>query len=395
MRISPRPAGWPTRRHPTRRYVRSLAVALGATLIVLSLASNAFAAPPNLILSDGNLRAYDSMTVAQIQAYLNAQPGPLKTLVTSDYDKVITPTPGNVNVNKTPDTDGVKKSAAQIIWEACQQWHISPKVMLALLQKEQSLLTRTSLTSTTLARAIGAGCSSGTANKYPGFGNQIWHGARVLDGYGERKNGSTVPRWTPGLSNGYTPSGVKTASLATYKLYVYNPSIAGNTSFWNVYLARFGDPVAEPAVRPVFRFFNKKNGSHFYTASSNERYIVHTTMSGTYRFEGTSYVLDTADPANSAPLYRFFNKKKGSHFYTASAAERDDVRARLSSIFTYEGAAYKVSATPAKGAVAVYRFFNKKNGTHFYTASAAERDTVRAKLSGTYKYEGAAFHVMP
>ena len=43
----------------------------------------------------------------------------------------------------------------------------------------------------------------------------------------------------------------------------------------------------------------------------------------------------------------------------------------------------------------IYRFFNKKNGTHFYTASAAERDSVRAKLSSIYTYEGIAFYAVP
>ncbi len=296
----------------------------------------------------------------------------------------------------TPDTDGVKKSAAQIIWEACQQWHISPKVMLTMLQKEQSLLTRTSLTSTTLARAIGAGCSSGTANKYPGFGNQIWHGARVLDGYGERKNGSTVPRWTPGLSNGYTPSGVKTASLATYKLYVYNPSIAGNTSFWNIYLARFGDPVAEPRRPPGVPLLQQEE-RHALLHGLEQRalhrphdHVGDLPLSRALPTFWTRPIRPTRPPCTASTT-----RRRGRTSTPPRRPSATTCRARLSSIFTYEGAAYNVSATPAKGAVTVYRFFNKKNGTHFYTASAAERDSVRAKLSGTYKYEGAAFHVMP
>ena len=83
----------PTTRPPSRPH--GLARRLIATFwrddsSASRLHGSAFAAPPNLILSDGNLRAYNSMTAAEIQAYLNTQPGPLKTLVTSDYDKVIT-----------------------------------------------------------------------------------------------------------------------------------------------------------------------------------------------------------------------------------------------------------------------------------------------------------------
>ena len=384
-------AAWP------RRTRRLLATTLGATFLVLALtAGSAAAVPPDLIISDSTMRAYDSMSVAQIQAYLNTQPGPLKTLVTADYDRTITISTSQPNINLTPDSDGVRKPASQIIWEACQQWKISPKVMLTMLQKEQSLLTRTSLTSTTLARAIGAGCPNSTSNKYPGFGNQIWHGARLLDGYGEGKNGSTVPLWTPGLSNSYVPDGVHTATLATYKLYVYNPSIAGNTNFYNIYLARFGDPTAQPISGPagaVFRFYNTRLGSHFYTVSVAEANTVQARYYDTFKYEGIAYI---ATPArNPNPLYRFYNMRNGAHFYTASEVEVANVRAKLASTFKYEGPSYNVSLAPVAGSATVYRFFNRKNGTHFYTASAAERDAVRDKLAAIYSYEGPNFCVTP
>jgi len=373
-----------------------LTILVGGTALFLALAGAAHAVPPDLILSDANLRAYGSMSAADIQNYLNAQPGPLKSLVASDYDKTITISSSQPNINLTPDTDGVKKPASQIIWEACQEWKISPRVMLTMLQKEQSLLTRTSLTSTTLSRAIGAGCSSSTTNKYPGFGNQIWHGARLLDAYGEGKPPTYVPVWTPGLSNDYTPDGVRTATLATYKLYVYNPSVAGNTNFYNIYLSRFGDPAAQPIAGPagaVFRFYNTKLGSHFYTASAAEANSVQARFYATYKYEGIAYV---ANPSkNAAPLYRFYNLKKGSHFYTASEAEKNSVKAKLASTFKYEGPAYNVSLAPAGGSATVYRFFHKKKGTHFYTASAAERDAVRATLASVYTYEGPNFFVTP
>ena len=51
--------------------------------------------------------------------------------------------------------------------------------------------------------------------------------------------------------------------------------------------------------------------------------------------------------------------------------------------------------SPPTGSTTVYRFYNKKNGTHFYNSSAVERDSVVKKLSGTYTLEGAAFYVAP
>ena len=224
-------------------------VALVAFGLMLSLATNAFAATfnPGLVISDTNMRASGSMSKAAIQTFLNTQKGPLKSLVTTDYA-------------------GTKKPAAQIISEACTQWHISPRVMLTMLQKEQSLLTRTSLLSSTLSRAIGAGCPGGPSNKYPGFGKQMWYGARLLDGYGEGKNGSTVALFKTGIVvlDIYKSPNVKVypANVSTYKLYVYNPSIgaktpygdlssqsssiSGNANFWVIYRKNFGDPLANP-----------------------------------------------------------------------------------------------------------------------------------------------------
>ena len=391
-------------------FVLRLAMALGTTLAFFALAGSAFAAPPNLILSDGNLRDYNSMSAADIQAFLNKQTGPLKSLVTPDYDKVITLSTTVNNLNTTPDTGEAPKPASLIIWEACQAWKINPKVMLVMLEKEQSLLTRTSLGSTTLARAVGAGCPGSlvypgppkttlynpvATNRYPGFGNQIWNGARLLDMYGEASKGSSIAPFYPGISYSTYTVKVYPANWATYKLYIYNPSISGNTNFWNIYLKNFGNPAGDPITGPagaVFRFYNTKLGTHFYSASLSEANSVAALLYTRYRYEGVSYVADP--PKNSTPLYRFYNKKKGSHFYTSSATERDNVKARLSSTFTYEGVAYNVSSTPAEGAATVYRFFNK-NGTHFYTASVAERDSVRATLGARYAYEGVAFYAMP
>jgi hypothetical protein len=226
---------------------------LGVAVALFALVgiASAVAAPPNRILSDEVLRDYDSMSVAQIQAYLNKQPGPLKKLKTWDHDTTCTVIASQPNVNLTPDADRVSQSAAQLIWDACQQWQINPKVMLAMLQKEQSLLTRKSVTSTTYARAIGAGCPDGHTNRFPGFGNQMWYGARLLDGYGEGKNGSTIALYYPGIRTWdiyrHPNVAIYPWSLATYKLYVYNPSIGGNTSFWNIYRGRFGNPIW-PAV---------------------------------------------------------------------------------------------------------------------------------------------------
>lgn len=151
------------------------------------------------------------------------------------------------------------------------------------------------------------------------------------------------------------------------------------------------DPAPGTGKTSVYRFYNKKNGSHFYTASASERDTVILNHSQTYAFEGVAYSIDSSNPANCSPLYRFYNRLSGSHFYTASAEEKDMVVTGLSSTFAFEGTAYNVSLTPTP--TAMYRFYNNANGSHFYTISAAERDTVIRDLPDRFTYEGVNYYL--
>lgn len=393
---------------PPRSNLSRLAVFAMAFLVCLAVGGVAFAADfnPYYVISDDNMRAANSMSEADIQAFLNTQTGPLKSYRAVSYGGGIPGLPGPVEY------------ASRIIFEACQYYQISPRVMLTMLQKEQSLLTRTTLTSSTLDRAIGAGCPDSGGNRYPGFGNQMWNGARLLDGYGEGRGTAGIPLWTPGLVYKLNSSGsvvVVPWNLATLKLYVYNPSIgvnniginpdgsgyygdlagkslSGNANFWKIYSNYFGDPFSNPRLRPVYRFFNMKTGTHFYTASEVERYTVARTWPTTYRFEGVAYSINASNTTNTVPLYRFWNKKNGTHFYTASEAEKNDVLARLSGVYRLDGVAYYVSSV-ATSSTPVYRFYNMRLGTHFYTASPAERDSVASNLGSIYRLEGVAYYI--
>ncbi|MBN1192840.1 MAG: PPC domain-containing protein, partial [Coriobacteriia bacterium] len=134
--------------------------------------------------------------------------------------------------------------------------------------------------------------------------------------------------------------------------------------------------VPEPLL-PVYRFYNSRAGTHFYTASLDEANAVIAKWSDTFAFEGIAYY--TKASRNYLQLYRFYNKQNGSHFYTVSAEERDNVISKWGYIYNYEGPTYSVSPVGEPGKTPVYRFYNKQNGSHFYTMSEAERYTVIAK----------------
>ena len=147
----------------------------------------------------------------------------------------------------------------------------------------------------------------------------------------------------------------------------------------------------QPALSPVFRFYNQDTGTHFYTIAAPER----DRVLGSYPqfiYEGPAFAAFAQATAGAQPVFRFFNTLTGTHFYTNSTAERDHVIATWPQ-FAFEGTSY--FAMPAAGSdarIPLFRFFNSTTGAHFYTASTAERDQVRATLP-QFAYEGVAFYV--
>jgi uncharacterized protein (DUF1800 family) len=148
---------------------------------------------------------------------------------------------------------------------------------------------------------------------------------------------------------------------------------------------------AQTTLLPVYRFFNQDTGTHFYTISAAERDQVLANYAQ-FSYEGPVFAAYAQPAAGAQPVYRFYNTNTGTHFYTISAAERDHVVAAYPQ-FTLEGAAYYAMPAPGTdGRVELFRFYNTVTGAHFYTTSAAERDQVRATLP-QFVFEGVAYYV--
>jgi hypothetical protein len=176
---------------------------------------------------------------------------------------------------------------------------------------------------------------------------------------------------------------------------------------------------------PVYRFYNKTNGDHFYTISETEKNNLINSMPS-YAFEGVVFYTYQSAVDNSAPVYRFLNKTNGDHFYTINETERTYVQNNLSSIYLYEGIAFyslktqilsavnvyrfyniangdhfytasgeeatRLNNLPENNSNPIYRFYNVTNGDHFYTASESEKNSIIATPNFAYKYEGTAFY---
>ena len=73
----------------------------------------------------------------------------------------------------------------------------------------------------------------------------------------------------------------------------------------------------------------------------------------------TQWPVAVAKALTPVTVYRFYNQVTSAHFYTSSAAERDNVQATLP-FMTYEGSAFQASSQSGTGLSPVFRFFNQQ-----------------------------------
>ncbi len=240
---------------------------------------------PNNIISDYELEDVDSLSQEAIQRFLEQK--------------------GSFLAQFTEVVNGVRKPAAKIIYEEAQLYDINPKFILAMLQKEQSLITDASPSQKQLDWATGFGvcdsCSKSDPRLAPlkGFYNQVSGLAEKV-----RKNylrdliaiGKTFTGWGPGTSkttlDGYS---VTPANKATSILYTYNPyrggdRIGANYNFWKIWQRYFvrnhpdgsllqmsGDPVVwllQNGTRRAFKtrtaLYSRYDPSRIIQVSQNE-----------------------------------------------------------------------------------------------------------------------------
>ncbi|HEY5540795.1 MAG TPA: hypothetical protein VIL41_05010 [Coriobacteriia bacterium] len=169
------------------------------------------------VVSENNFRGGSAMTAAAIQLFLDRQPGALKRYSGKDHW-------------------GATRTAAQMISQESIRFNINPKIMLATLQKEQSLLTAEYPSQSQLDWALGAGkADTFTTTSMKGFGNQIYWGAQKFD-----KNARD---WSPGKTERVDGTSQVSENEGTFAQYRYTPHYGGVTSFWTIFWRYFGDPL--------------------------------------------------------------------------------------------------------------------------------------------------------
>lgn len=203
--------------------MRKLSVFLVGLTIIL-LPSFVFAGfDQNKVIDDDAFTNWGSMNGQQIQDFLNSK--------------------GSVLTNFKEGG----RSAASIIYDAAKEHRINPQVLLATLQKEQSLITTGTSYDTNadssgkLRKAMGYACpdSGGCDSRYAGFTNQV-DGAAFQFRF--NFDGSTTRRFSDYQVNqtmSFDGTPVVLLNQATASLYRYTPHISGNRSFYTIYFTYF------------------------------------------------------------------------------------------------------------------------------------------------------------
>lgn len=156
-------------------------------------------------------------------------------------------------------------SSAQIIYDVSQACGVSTRVLLVLLQKEQSLITDTWPWNIQYRSATGYGCpdTAPCDNEYYGFFNQVYHAARVykvyakINGPNYRVGYTNYIQWHPNAGCG--GSDVFIQSQATAGLYNYTPYRPNQAALNNLYGT--GDSCSSYGNRNFWRMYNDWFGS--------------------------------------------------------------------------------------------------------------------------------------
>lgn len=153
--------------------------------------------------------------------------------------------------------------------------------------------------------------------------------------------------------------------------------------------------IASGNAVPVFRFWSPVSGSHFYTTDPAERDTVIKRWPREWQYEGEKFIAYSTEATHAVPVYRFWSPVYNAHFYTADAAEKATVEQRWPAIWKYEKIAFYAYEASFEGPNlnSVYRFWGPQSSSHFYTVSPTERDTVRKRWPTVWSYEGERFKV--
>lgn len=151
---------------------------------------------------------------------------------------------GTLATAQQTDIDGVLKPVPDIIWRVSQSYKINPKYLVALIQKEQSLVEATKPTQKQFDWAAGYGvcdsCSKDdpSIQDFKGFAAQLeWAAKQHREKYLIQllTKGTTIGGQGNGKTVKIDGESVTPQNNATAMLYSYTPHIHGNLNLWRIW----------------------------------------------------------------------------------------------------------------------------------------------------------------
>ncbi|MGY1605488.1 hypothetical protein, partial [Geodermatophilus sp. SYSU D00815] len=261
---------------------------------------------PGNIISDAVFFDPGGMSVHEVQAFLDTKGSSCVAGEQPCLKNYVVTT-----VGKAADAycrgyeGGLAQSAAQVIAGVASSCGINPKVLLVLLEKEQSLVTVSRPTNRRYQAATGFGCPDTAAcnSQFYGFFNQVYMAARQYQVYAANPGGyrykagqvNTI-QWHPDAGCG--TSQVYIANQATAGLYIYTPYRPNAAALANLYGS--GDACSAYGNRNFWRMFsdwfgNPQAGSYLLRSPENATVYV---VSGNMKYP----ILDLATVAAFSPL---------------------------------------------------------------------------------------------
>lgn len=162
------------------------------------------------------------------------------TSVPDDYAQQFLESKGSGIANRLfPDLDGSMKKPGDIITYYGRAFGVNPRFLLALIQKEQSLVTDKNPSTCQVDWAAGYGRPDGSTcndphwQKYRGFTTQIINAAAFVEFFYENSERSFG--YFEGRTASIDGTPVTPANTATAMLYSYTPHIHGNRLFSTIW----------------------------------------------------------------------------------------------------------------------------------------------------------------
>lgn len=229
---------------------------------------------PARIIDDAVFTDDGTLTISQIQQFLNSKVPKCDTNGTKMYNSTLTRAQYGRSKGAPPPykclkdyTEGGKK-AAQIIYEAAQAYDINPQVLIVTLQKEQGLVTDDWPWPIQYRAAMGFACpdTAPCDPDFAGFTKQVQQAARHYRNYFDENPDWIIPYTRGSNFIYYHPDmdrcGGKTVNIqnrSTAALYNYTPYQPNKAALAANYGT--GDSCSSYGNRNFFNYFNDWFGS--------------------------------------------------------------------------------------------------------------------------------------